>query len=54
LENNTRVLALKAIIWVVLEKKSLSAFAYPQEVSARFINAGVLRNIRMKDLVSTK
>jgi 16S rRNA (cytosine967-C5)-methyltransferase len=34
LENNTRVLALKAIIWVVLEKKSLSAFAYPQEVSA--------------------
>ncbi len=34
MESNTRVLALKAILWVVLEKRSLSAFTYPEEVSA--------------------
>ncbi|MDC9715271.1 MAG: 16S rRNA (cytosine(967)-C(5))-methyltransferase RsmB [Gammaproteobacteria bacterium] len=34
MENNTRTVALSAICSVVLEKKSLSAFAYPEEVSA--------------------
>jgi 16S rRNA (cytosine967-C5)-methyltransferase len=34
LENNTRTVALQAICSVVLEKKSLSAFVYPEEVSA--------------------
>jgi 16S rRNA (cytosine967-C5)-methyltransferase len=55
LENNTRVLALKAIIWVVLEKKSLSAFAYPQEVSAltKSLVFGTLRFYhQLNDVVS--
>lgn len=34
MENNTRTVALQAICSVVLEKKSLSAFVYPEEVSA--------------------
>ncbi|AYQ57476.1 Ribosomal RNA small subunit methyltransferase B [Bathymodiolus thermophilus thioautotrophic gill symbiont] len=34
MENNTRTVALQAIYSVVLEKKSLSAFVYPEEVSA--------------------
>lgn len=29
--NNTRLVALEAICWVVLEKKSLSAFSYPDQ-----------------------
>ena len=55
MENNTRVLALKAIIWVVLEKKSLSAFAYPQEVSAltKSLVFGTLRFYhQLNDVVS--
>lgn len=53
--SNTRIIALKAICWVVLEKKSLNAFAYPQEVSplTKSLVFGTLRFYhQLNDIVS--
>lgn len=53
--SNTRIIALKAICWVVLEKKSLSTFVYPQEVSplTKSLVFGTLRFYhQLNDIVS--
>ncbi|SMM98075.1 Ribosomal RNA small subunit methyltransferase B [uncultured Candidatus Thioglobus sp.] len=55
-QNNLRIIALNAICSVVLEKKSLSAFVYPEEVSAltKSLVFGTLRFYhQLNDIVSS-
>ncbi len=55
MKNNDRFIALQAICWVVLEKKSLSTFAYPQEVSplSKSLVFGTIRFYhQLNDIVS--
>ena len=57
MKDNDRFIALQAICWVVLEKKSLSSFAYPKEVSplTKSLVFGTLRFYhQLNDIVSKR